>query len=119
MLYRVTITTPDGFTIDLPREAVYRRADELGLMRPILVDTIYVVDECEAEGCDLDGLVWEVTNHYVHGNSAIANHMKEGVVVWFQTRDGSWSNLKHKSEAFLMLEDGQKEEGIGDAEDVL
>ena len=113
MLYRVTITTPDGFTVDFPREMVYRRADELGLMRPILIKTCYMVN------LELMPNLLSLCQELVHGNSAIANHMKEGVVVWFQNRDGSWSNLKHKSEEFLMLEDGQRESGIGDAEDNL
>jgi hypothetical protein len=112
MLYRVTITTPDNFTFDLPREQVYRRADELGLMRPIVLSKFYLA----SDGSTL--LEHECTK-LVHGNSALANHIKEGVVVWFQQTDGSWSCLKHKSQEFLIMESGLRDLDIGDPEDVI
>lgn len=122
MLYRVTITTVDGFTVDLPREMVYRRADELGLMKPILIDVVNYSSEddwlCNG-GCDSEELEWEAKNHYVCGNSAIANHIKEGIVVWFQRLDGTWDCLKYKSDEFLMMESKQRDEEIGDVEDSL
>lgn len=122
MLYRVTITTPDNFTVDLPREMVYKRAEELGLMAPILIKTITFVEDGES---DCEGVHWgreklkSYVGEIVNGNSAIANHMKEGVVVWFERTDGTWSNLKHKSAEFLMLESKQRDDNIGDVEDVL
>lgn len=112
MLYRVTITTPDGFSVDLPREAVYKRAEELGLMKPI------VVGYCDTGLACVDELV-EHIKEKVNGNSAIANHIKEGVVAWFMRTDGTWDCLKHKSEEFLLLESGQRDNNINDCEDVL
>lgn len=113
MLYRVTITTPDGFSVDLPRESVYKRAEELGLMKPILIGkTIH--NNVTTED-DLVNWIKEV----VHGNSAIANHMKEGVVVWFMRTDGTWDCLKHRSEEFLLNESEQRDNNINDCEDVL
>lgn len=109
MLYRVTITTLDNHTYDLPRNAVYHRADELGLMKPIVIEKVYT---------DNAGVV-ELARRHVHGNSAIANHMKEGVVVWWQNQDGTMSNAKMKSDEFLELESKQRDQEIGDVEDVL
>jgi hypothetical protein len=109
MLYRVTITTPDGYSVDLPRETVYQRAEELGLMKPIKIDKFFLGDVYNPALID----------QYVHGNSAVANHMKEGVVIWFQESNGNWSALKHKSEEFLELESGQRDKEISDVEDIL
>lgn len=111
MLYRVTITTPDGFSVDLPREAVYHRAEELGLLKPVLIYPWTIKTSTN----DLTSIVTEV----VHGNSAFANHIKEGVVVWFQNTDGTWSNMKHKSEEFLVLESKQRDNDKNDVEDLL
>jgi len=113
MLYRVTITTPDDFTFDLSREAVYHRADELGMVRPVLIDKV------RADQIDIQFTIDRITNEYVHGNAAWDNHMKEGVVVWYQQTDGMWTCLKHKSEEFYNYEDGLKENGVGDVEDNL
>jgi hypothetical protein len=109
MLYRVTITTSDGFSVDLPREAVYKRAEELGLIKPFLIGK---VDSTQSNFCDLIQVD-------VKGISHFANHIKEGVVVWFMNTDGTWSNLKHKSEEFLLLEDRQRDKDKGDPEDSL
>jgi hypothetical protein len=108
MAYRITITTPDGFTFDLPRHFVYRRAEELGLMKPIVIAQGYV---------DNIGKMLEDCQFHAHGNSAIANHMKEGIVVWWQELNGTMNCLKHKSEEFYLHEDGLKEKNIGDVED--
>ena len=110
MLYRVTITTPDGFTIDLPREAVYHRAEELGLLKPHVYFTgLYAYDQIQT--------LIEMCSDLIHGNSAWDNHMREGVVVWYQERDGSWTCLKYKSDEFYLKEDTLKEQNIGDVED--
>ena len=114
MLYRVTITTPDNFTFDLPREAVYHRTDELGMVKPALYERFTVSGDL-ARDC----LIKSIADDYVHGNSAWANHMKEGVVVWFQQTDGTWSCFKHKSDEYYLNDDLMKEKNIGDIEDVL
>lgn len=111
MLYRVTITTPDGFTFDLPRETVYRRAEELGMVSPVLIEKLDLIDPA----IDLEFVVGQ----HVHGNSALANHMKEGIVVWYQQTDGTWTCLKHKSDEFYLNEDALKEKNVGDVEDSL
>jgi hypothetical protein len=109
LLYRVTITTPDGFSVDIPREAVYKRAEELGLMAPIQLDKLFFGDKDDPTFID----------KYIHGNSAIANHIKEGVVIWHQESNGNWNCLKHKSAEFLLLESKQLDENKGDVENVL
>lgn len=113
MLYRVTITTTDGFTFDLPRQFVYNRAEQLGLMKPILVE------ETRINQTSIKNTLNRIKNILVHGNSAIANHMKEGVVVWYQETDGSMNCLKYKSEEFFEHEDALKTNNIGDVEDLI
>jgi len=121
MLYRVTITTPDGYRVDLDREAVYRRAEELGLEKPVLLDVFP-----ETELTKWDDLV-EVTKNrcdmiteLADGMTALGGkHIKEGIVVWFKDCTGNWSCLKHKSEEFLMLDSRNKDRGFSDVEDEL
>ena len=110
ILYRVTITTPDGFVVDLDREQVYRRADELGLNRPHLFKKGWMWPE-EMET--------EVYKYYTGLSALDAGTMREGVVIWFQTEKGIWKCLKHKSEEFLIKESGNRDKGIGDVEDEL
>lgn len=112
MLYRVTITTPDNFSYDLSREAVYHRADELGLLKPVVLNALMVDTDMEGPPAAM------ICDQYIHGNSAWDNHMKEGVVVWYQEIDGTWNCLKAKSDEFYEFEDGLREKGVGDVEDV-
>jgi len=121
MLYRVTITTEDGYRIDLDREQVYRRAEELGLEKPVLLDKFP-----ETELTKWDDPI-EVTKNrcnmiieHAKGQSALdPNTLREGIVVWFQDCSGNWTCLKHKSEEFLLREDKNRQKGIEDVEDEL
>lgn len=110
MLYRVTLTTPDGYQVDLNREQVYRRAEELGMEKPHLFAKGYWnAHELEA-----------MAVQYYEGNSALdIGTMREGVVIWFMTEKGVWTCLKHKSEEFLKKESGHRDKGINDVEDEL
>lgn len=121
MLYRVTITTPDGFCFDLSREEVYRRADELGLQRPYLImkgnwsDKEKIEREHPYYNIDAEDILG-----ITEGKSRIDHKtLLEGVVIWFQTKYGSWTCLKHKSEEFLITEDKNYEKGQTDVEDNL
>jgi hypothetical protein len=110
MLYRVTITTPDGFIIDLDREDVYRRAEELGLEKPHVF----------AKGIMKSQSIIDTAMLYYKGQSALdKNTMREGVVVWFKIPSGHWKCLKHKSEEFLIKESGHRDKGKFDVEDEL
>jgi len=116
MLYRVTITTPDGFCIDMDREYVYKRAEELGLVKPYLLDVIWWAND--------DAFVEEdhvnMIRDWCEGKSFFdCNTLLEGVVVWFKDRCGQWTCLKHKSEEFLMDQDKKMEKEQGDVEDNL
>lgn len=114
MLYRVTVTTEDGYRVDLPREAVYRRAEELGLEKPVLLHASHYV----ASG--IQDLLLEAIRGHAQGNSKLDDEtLLEGVVVWFKDCGGNWTCLKHKSEEFLMREDKHRDKGIGDIEDEL
>jgi len=109
LLYRVTVTTPDGFSVDLPRPAVYQRAIELGCWNPCVLYTGTGLGELKSQVGEL-----------VHGLSSLGgDHIMEGVVVWFMDEKGNWNCLKHKSEEFLMMESGQRDKDIGDVEDQL
>ena len=106
MLYRVTITTPDGHMIDLNRKQVYQRAEELGLEKPTIISIFSNVEVCA-----------EVISK-CYGKSKIdAGTLLEGVVVWYENISGSWHCLKHKSEEFLLLESKNRDKEIGDVED--
>ena len=108
MLYRVTLTTPDGFCIDMDREYVYNRATELGLEQPYLFETCYGNE------------VQDEANSYAGGVSALdAGTLREGVVVWFRGNDYKWTALKLKSQEFSLSQDKLMEKDVGDVEDVL
>jgi len=117
VLYRVTITTEDGYRIDLDREQVYRRAEELGLEKP------YLLRKCQYHVPDGDTILEVYLDTIMgdaDGKSALdAGTMREGIVVWFKDCTGNWTCLKHKSEEFLMLDSRNKDKGMGDVEDLL
>lgn len=117
ILYRVTITTPDGFCVDLDREQVYRRAEELGLEKPLLLGFGGGQFDCDRKVTEK---FLEVTCNLAKGKSALdANTMREGIVVWFKGFDGKWDCLKHKSEEFLIKESELRDRNVGDVEDNL
>ncbi len=106
MLYRVTLTTPDGFCIDLDREQVYQRAEQLGLEKPYLFTH------------NSDKTVLDDAQFYVDGVSTLdAGTLREGVVVWFKNKVGKWTCLKLKSQEFFLSQDKLMEKDIGDVED--
>ena len=126
VLYRVTLTSPDGLCVDLPREAVYQRADELGLERPPLLGRgVYDADAEKLSFLDnkfysSDEMTLAELKEETSGKSisaADALTLLEGIVAWFQTAEGKWTCLKLKSDEYLRFEDKQREKGIGDVED--
>jgi hypothetical protein len=128
LLYRVTITTPDGFCIDLDREQVYKRAEELGLEKPTLLLNVYCTRSKELLFLDpiaIPGVMepytqFDLLTKLAKGKSALdANTMREGIVVWFKNIYGKWDCLKHKSEEFLIRESELRDKEIGDVEDNL
>jgi hypothetical protein len=128
LLYRVTITTPDGFCIDLDREQVYKRAEELGLEKPTLLLNVYCTRSKELLFLDpiaIPGVMepytqFDLLTKLAKGKSALdANTMREGIVVWFKNIYGKWDCLKHKSEEFLIKESELRDKEIGDVEDNL
>jgi hypothetical protein len=127
-LYRVTITTPDGHCVDLSRDAVYRRAYELGLESPPLmgIAAFYSDPGVFSRFGDAlwryhhDHMTFEGLKEATRGKSTIdASTLLEGVVVWFEDGNGGWNCLKLKSSEFLLFEDGLREKEIGDVEDGL
>ena len=133
MLYRVTNSTEDGFCVDLSRKQVYKRAEELGLEKPYLlnVQTCFPKREkTEQKACSTGKLIVNIINaaydpiqkimQLAKGKSKLdAGTLLEGVVVWFEDEDGKWTCLKHKSEEFLLDQDKKVEKDITDVEDNL
>jgi len=123
LLYRVTITTPDGKCYDLSRREVDKRADELGWEKPTVLWEGWYGGMVEPELGMAEGPVGTTIEHLLHfcdGKSTLdAGTLREGFVLWFQRLDGSWSCLKHKSAEFLAAENKLAEEGEGDVEDVI
>ncbi len=98
MLYRVTLTTPDGFCIDLDREQVYQRAEQLGLEKPYLFTH------------NSDKTVLDDAQFYVDGVSTLdAGTLREGVVVWTKDKNNKWMALKYKNPEFLVDQDHRTE----------
>lgn len=95
-VYRITQVNDDGYEIDLPWTQVKRRAQELGLecVPEIDVDLFYNNDNFLE---DIEG--------YVVGNSLLDfSHIREGVCVRLEKRDGTTKVYKHKSFEFKVLE---------------
>jgi hypothetical protein len=114
MLYRVTITTPDGYSIDLNREQVYKRAVELGLEKPVPVIAWAMFEDSRTDD------VCEQIIRFADGKSELdAGTLREGIVIWFKDRDGNWEALKYKSEEFLLNQSKKTDENVMDIEDVL
>lgn len=114
ILYRVTQNNEDGKVFDLGREYVYRRADELGLLRPPLFAKYHYTgsDESKAE-------LIRLVKHFTEGGSAFdSKTLREGVVVWFTDERGAWTCLKNKSFTFLAQESKAKDKGVVDMEDL-
>ena len=117
LLYRVSITTPDGFCIDLDREQVYKRAEQLGLEKSHLFVNMNLDDD---EVMSRDQWINNWVILHASGKSTFdAGTMREGIVVWFKDSGGNWTNLKHKSEEFLIRESKLRDEEVGDPEDSL
>ena len=120
VLYRVTMNNQDGHVVDYNREAVYAKAEELGMEKPHLFDKIYYDGSEESMQVLEDKVI-----AYAQGQSnlgvpigEISNTLKEGVVVWFINSGGHWRALKYKSDAFRLKESGNKDKGIIDQEDI-
>jgi hypothetical protein len=116
MLYRVTFTNEDGYCIDTDRQYVYRRAVELGMLAPVVIDTGIIFPN------DLENIheIAAEIRQMAEGNSAIdGGTIKEGVVVWFQKDNGHWTCLKYKTETFLLKESKKLDKGVVDCEDLL
>jgi len=121
LLYRVTITTPDGQCYDLSRKEVDKRAEELGWEKPtVLWEGWYGIQNTPYGGHPEMGAEIADLLHFADRKSALdLNTLREGFVFWFQRPDGSWTCLKHKSAEFLAAESALKDEGGGDVEDAL
>lgn len=115
LLYRVTLTTPDGFCIDLDRESVYQRAKQLGFIPPRLLAVASAKEVFDKETKTFKHPYQQLLGGY---SSLDTETLQEGLIFWFRDATNRWTNLKLKSEEFLLFE-SQNNEEIGDVEDTL
>lgn len=114
LLYRITMNNEDGKTVDYNREYVYNKAEELGLEKPYLFEKFYYSGTKRSME-----ILEEKVIEYAQGQSELAKDtLKEGVVIWFIGKDGLWTNLKYKSDAFRLFESNSKDKGEIDQEDI-
>jgi hypothetical protein len=110
MLYRITQINDSGTVFEMPREYVYGRALELGILPPPVFAKYHYTGNVD----ELNSIV----NSYTDGLSTYdINTMKEGVVVWFEDCKGVWTCLKNKSYDFIERESKAKDAGEVDIED--
>lgn len=102
ILYRVTMNSIEGDSVDMGREYVYKRAEELGMNKPHLFEKYHYKG-------DVDELIKVVNSHTDGRSMAGEDTLREGVVVWFEGFDGQWTCLKNKSFDFLMADTKAKE----------
>jgi len=110
VLYRVTLTSLDGYCIDLNRKQVYARAIELGMNKPY----VFISEKMSKE----DVVKWAIL--YAQGKSTLdSGTLREGIACWFEDAKGVWKCLKYKSEEFLLDQDKRTERNESDVEDIL
>lgn len=139
-VYNIKLTLPNGITIDLPWNMIKARCQQLGLKHvpefkqewsinynKTFEDIDIKTEFCEAvelktyplvyDG-DLDtfsGLVYSL----VDGPDPIdPSHIREGVVLRVEKKNGTTQFFKAKSSQFYSLEDKSKEAGAIDVEEV-
>lgn len=110
-LYRITMNMEDGKAYDMGREYVYNRAVELGMNKPHLFEKYFYTG-------NVDELISKVES-YTDGKSMVdGKTLREGVVIWFEDKEGKWTCLKNKSFDFLNHESKIKDdENFVDIED--
>lgn len=119
MLYRVTFTNEDGYSIDMDRHYVYKRAEELGMLAPTVINSGILFPYDFEEPHRIHEIAAEI-REMAEGNSTFdGSTLKEGVVVWFQKENGHWTCLKYKTETFLLKESKKLDKGVVDCEDLL
>lgn len=98
LVYRITRTTPDGHTLDLPWYQMVDRCEKLGLQPVPLLEGPFIYDgDVEALRMRCDSLS--------QGSSTLdASHIREGVVVRVEAPGGSTIGYKWKGYWFAELE---------------
>ena len=116
-VYRITMVNEDGIEYDLDYSAIVKRCAELNVKPvPLIAQLIY-----KGAGESL----LETTKDFLNGTpefpQAVAStitpaHIMEGVVV--RVNNSKWKAYKLKSWAFKVIEQGIKDSGMVDAEEV-
>ena len=94
-IYRITMTNPDGYSVELPWEQVQKEAEKLGMKCvPTFERFVYTTWE------DL----MERVEKYCDGVDPVGKtHIREGVVVRIDNRS-KFTAYKHKNFSFKVLE---------------
>ena len=113
-VYRMTISNPDGYTVEIPWEQVQVEADKLGFKCvPTFERFIFTT---------WDDLMARVEKYYDGVDPIGQTHIREGVVVRIDNKP-SFTAYKHKNWSFKVLEsiikDTSDEPDIEEAEEVL
>lgn len=94
-IYRMTLTTSEGYTVEYPWELVKKRAEEMGIKHVIELDKFFFTTP--------DDLIQRVES-YVSGEDLIGKtHVREGIVVRIENRD-KFTAFKSKNFEFKVLE---------------
>ncbi len=111
-VYRITITTPDGYSVDLPWQEVIDRCGELGvkpvptLAGPGSIGMFATAGEIMLGKGDqpTEDSLTEIFEHYAKGPSTIdQRHLKEGICIRMEVRAQA-TVYKHKSFEYKVLE---------------
>jgi len=110
-VYRITRSTHDGTVTELSWNQVVNRCNELGINHvPELRQ--YVFDG------DFESLEMYLDDVHEGEDMIDPSHIKEGVVVRVDTKQGEHYALKYKSYLFYVLEGIVKDQGLVDMEDI-
>lgn len=109
-IYRITMTTEEGFVIEYPFEMVKLRAEQMGIKTvPLLDKFIFTTKE------DLEE---RVARHIEGADLIDSSHIREGVVVIKENGSNKFEAYKDKNFYFKVIEGIIKDEGIVDTEEL-
>lgn len=115
-VYRITLTTPCGHTVDLPWEAVKERCAELSVFHVPELGVLRPRNTSEISREAFEALLMQELQSLAVGPSVLdSRHLREGVCV----RVDSWPGYtgKLKSHDFKVLEGLVKDSGVVDMEE--
>ena len=114
-IYRITVTTPDGFEVDLTDAQVHAWCESRGFLSPFVVHPPFIYDGNKEALLELITRLTErpevLTEDYID-----PSHVSEGIVIRIDYKNTVPKFLKNKSWVFKCLEGHFKEDNV-DLED--